>query len=152
MAVDKRAVDTDPTDPVWEGMPLRTFERIGRHIVNLLPLLGLSDWKINLMHQPTTEDEAAGEIQVVAGRRVANLLLAHDFATMPPADQQHFLVHELVHVHLYPLHSMLEDVMPKLVGEATWLVIELAQHEREEHAVDALAAVLAPLLPMIPSR
>lgn len=143
--------DGSPGDPVWPGMPLRDFVRIARHLRHLGNELGLRDWTIVLMFEPTDDEEDGASCGIIYGRRLAEIRLGKDFASITPDKQQHFLVHELLHIHLDPLTSLIEATMPDLIGKAGWTILDEAQRERTEHAVDALAAAVAPLLTPMPT-
>lgn len=144
--------DKPPPDPVWPGMTRKRFDQLGVYIRDTANLLGLYDWRLKLAYEQPDDDDAMAEVKVTFGRRVATIYLCRDFTELSLQDQQHAIVHELLHIHLDPTFSLLSTTLPDLVGQPTWSVVQTAQREREEHAVDALATAISPLLPRLPKR
>lgn len=140
-------LDELTTDP-WDGMPAKTFKRLGRWLREQANTLGPHDWTLVLSHEPAADPDAGADIAVLFGRRHATIHLARDFATESPEDQRHYLTHELLHIHLDPCDSLLRQALPDALGTTAWKILEEAQRERIEHAVDALAAAIAPMLPL----
>lgn len=136
-----------PADPVWPGMPRARFDQYSDFLRSTADLLGLRDWELRLSEEPATDEDNNAEVRVTFGQRRATVTLARDFNTEPLETQQHCLVHELLHIHFDPTFTLLSQSLPNLIGKTAWTILEEAQREREEHAVDALATALNPLIP-----
>jgi hypothetical protein len=78
---------------------------------------------------------------------VARIYLHKDFDSYTRAEQRHYIVHELVHPHLSPLWFHLE--MQSSGDEGRRITISHISHE--EYAVDDLARIIAPSMPL-PSK
>jgi hypothetical protein len=76
------------------------------------PLLRLADWDVDL-RLVSTEWRKSGDIKVDLDDRKAVLLLK---ASMPAEDLEETLVHELVHLRLYALDQMLEELLAAVFG------------------------------------
>jgi hypothetical protein len=112
-------------------------------------LMGLRDWSVEVTRTPPFDPDALATCQVADGRRHLRLSFARDFPSLPPEEQRHALVHELIHPHLASMdHTVREDLAGELGGAAYRLF--RARFIRDlEGAVDALAGVIAPTLPLI---
>lgn len=123
---------------------------IARWVRAVQPAMQLGHWTI------TVEDgwrEADGRESSFAGSfirdyaDVASLYIGDLFWTETPAQRRQTLVHELVHLHLYRLRSVHGDILATL-GQQARQIGRAVTKEAEELAVERLAAVIAPYLPL----
>lgn len=129
--------------------PLQAYVR------DLADRLGLRDWTIRIDKEPAS-DGACAEIQCLSGQKRAILALGKNFYTPEDCDtageiadwQRHTLVHELVHCHLASARQSVEDALDALAkpkaSDAVFVSIDL----QLEYATDAVADVVAPLMPL----
>ncbi len=112
--------------------------------------LGLRDWAIKLADEPTVDD-TAGELICVYGRKLATLKLAYNFNDLSPSEHRYIVVHELLHIHLEPLGQVLLNLTAH-VGQSLYGLSRAHFTDATEYAVDALATVMAPSLPLPPAE
>lgn len=110
--------------------------------------LKILDWRISVLEEVTEAGNAA-HVEIIYGRKIANISLAEDFDNFVPEEQRHMIVHELVHVHAQPVGSIFQ----RLTESRTegWLQLVNTFHtEAVEHLVDVMASIIAPHLPLPP--
>jgi hypothetical protein len=110
----------------------------------------LGHWKLILWRKrPSGADEnaAAGVVCQGSGHQ-AFIFLNEEFDAATRTEQREVIVHELVHLHLFPMR----DHLHKQFGDWTdaWPVLRDAHLSHEEYAVDDLARIIAPSLPLPP--
>lgn len=111
----------------------------------------LADWRIELDWVPPLVEGRAGEVSPSYGMKHAVVRLDDDFDDVSRREQRRVVVHELVHVHLAPLFFHLrlqcgDDDSSKLERSR----IEVGHSSHEEYAVDDLARIIAPSMPLPP--
>lgn len=112
----------------------------------LAALMGLGHWRIDFEIEPAPDDSVAC-IRVVRGQQRAILQVGKQYAAQSPEDARSTILHELIHVYLWPLDDLVDHVQPH-VGTIAAALIE-AQHELAvERATDALAVAIAPHFPL----
>lgn len=109
--------------------------------------LGLKDWEIVLKRDGTDAANSAADMRCVPGRKVVWIRLADVFFSSDPDVQRYFVVHELVHVHLDDIDTVLWKAGDVIEGSGFSLVRKLVD-DRVEFAVDAIASVFAPYFPL----
>lgn len=115
-------------------------QRFAPYLSDLADRMRLKDWKIILSDDPPDKDEAAAMVNPVYGRKVASVRLSQHFLDSDSEAQRHYLVHELLHCHLEPAWMIAMDAIPHAV--------EAPFTRMAEYAVDGIADVLAPLMPL----
>lgn len=118
-----------------------------RHIVALAPHLGLDDWTFHI-HPGDAADGKSASVSCVYGRNIAHISLCADWWSMPAAERQHVIVHELLHVAFDRATTYLYETLPDLLGKPAWHGVENAYRQSMEHSVDRLAMTLARHLPV----
>lgn len=124
-----------------------TMHFYGQYLRFLADALALRDWTVLLECGPLEVPARAAEVGRVYGRKFASVRVPESFFDTSIEDQRQALTHELLHCHLAGAQDdgqILSNVLPRKAF-AAW-------HPRFEHnleqAVDALADVLAPTLPL----
>jgi len=117
-----------------------------RYLSEAQQILNLGQWKIELGDSPCEED-ALAEIEVSENLWQAKIRVAHGFFKEKPEEQRDTIAHELIHVHTAGIERA-RDRMEKTLGELAWPVFQSSMENEVERAVDALAKIVAPTLPM----
>lgn len=125
----------------------RDHGRAQEYLRALARELILSDWEINLTDETTGDKSHAGEVNVVYGRRVANISLADDLYTSSPEEFRHVCVHELLHCHFKPFQWNLDNVETHL-GPPVYGLMFATYKDIEEMAIDAMTIIAAKHLPL----
>ena len=124
----------------------RQKRALGKQIVAIAHALGVKGWSWNIHDEPVEGSDKAASVSTVYGRRIAHVWLCSEWWCMDPAERHHILIHEVIHVVTDPLTTYLNETLPGLVGGPAWTAIKEAIRQHDEHAVDQLAAALAPHL------
>lgn len=120
--------------------------------------LGLRDWtiRIDVVDDPGAgldidpREEASAVITPATGRKFAAIKIPHHMPDLRREDIRHTLVHELVHCHLEPLWDHItSEYIGGILGAPANQVFMGAANQHLEVAVDGLADVLAPRMPLI---
>jgi hypothetical protein len=123
------------------------FEIIGQHTRLYANAMGLRDWEFEIMHGPSAPGCVA-TITVHDMRRYGQLRVCANFRALDSDVQRYALVHELVHPHLIEMDATVRDLQDEL-GVRLFAVAYSSYERAMERAVDALATVIAPTLPVI---
>jgi hypothetical protein len=118
------------------------------YIADLQKRMLLADWDIELSRK--TEDDGAASVGNVPGRHRACIWLHKDFDSYTRYEQRHCIVHELVHLHLAPLRYHLAYQMGggDDCEKSQCVRVEAGHITHEEFAVDQLARIISPSMPM----
>lgn len=122
--------------------------------------LSLGDWVIQIDWEgnPDTAYDGTGEPNAIAtmlhhpDSKHATLSISRRFLEFEGSTQRQILTHELVHCHLFGLHAFAENNMKLLSPKGNKplkKVLIMNLDSQVESVTDALADVLAPLLPEI---
>lgn len=117
-----------------------------RYISDAQQIMNLGQWKIELSETPCEED-ALAEIEVSDNLWQAKIRVAHGFFKEKPDEQRDTIVHELLHVHTAGIERS-RDRMEKTLGELAWSVFQAAMDNEVERAVDAIAKIVSPTVPL----
>jgi len=128
------------------------------YIEDVASILGLGHWTIHLLIEDIPEENehlVMGEMIKTPGRHVAVMRLNKLLFEEEPFDFRHYIVHELLHLHIEKLFRHLEairKVFSQQRGSIVWMeaAMETARLDMEE-VTDRLASVAEPLVPL-PSR
>lgn len=115
------------------------------YIADLQKRMLLTNWNIDLSVKEPDNPSAHAAIAVLPGRHEARVYLHKDFDSCTRAEQRHYIVHELVHAHLASLWFHLEM---QVGDEGRQITTSHITHE--EYAVDDLARIIAPSMPLPP--
>lgn len=118
------------------------------YIADLQGRMLLADWWIELSRKPLMIENAKAAVQAMGPKREAMIWLAADFDESSRSWQRHYIVHELVHCHFHPLFTQFEAQCCADKGIARTL--QIAHRSHEEYAVDDLARIIAPHMPLPP--
>jgi hypothetical protein len=112
----------------------------------LAALIGLGHWRIDFEVEPADEDSDAS-IRVISGQQRALLRIGKTYAGQTPEDKRATILHELIHIYLWPCSEAAEHAQPHLGTTAAALFT--AQHDLTiERATDALAVAFAEHFPL----
>ena len=113
------------------------------YIADLIGRMHLMDWEVRLSDEHPTIAGAVAQVGVTYGRKLARVYLSEAFLRSEPGEQRNTIVHELVHIHLDMTASYALDQLGREGGAALRVMFE--------NAVDALAGVIAPHMPLPPA-
>jgi hypothetical protein len=115
-----------------------------RYARDLADRMGLKDWTIEFPGERWHANDNGGSASATLayGRRLIRIHLPDRFHCDSLEEQRDSIVHELVHCHFAMMDGMVED----------WLDGEKYKAYRRawEYGIDAMAAALAPHLPLPP--
>jgi hypothetical protein len=111
----------------------------------------LADWKVVLSGKPPEALKAWAAVERIPGQHLAYIHLSDGFDKLTRTEQRHSVVHELVHLHLAPVMFHIERQTGGADNDQWKAAIECAHITHEEYAVDDLARIIAPHMPL-PSK
>jgi hypothetical protein len=122
------------------------------YIAELADRMLLGHWDIDLSRKNPDDPDAGAGVDFLHGRHKATICLHKRFDDYPRAEQRHIVVHELAHLHLAPLRYHLTY---QLGGgndceQQQRVRVEAGHTTHEEFAVDDLARIIAPSMPLPP--
>lgn len=125
--------------------------RIQPWFIEMSTALHLGHWviRVPIEARPDSPHHAAC-IERIYGQNVARIFLSDDFLSSEPEEMRETYVHELLHCHFRQFVE-LRDGMEELLGSAANTLYVQQMKNAEEAAVDAIARVLAPFLPLPPA-
>jgi hypothetical protein len=109
----------------------------------------LNHWTLRLWHEPPDED-AHASTTITDGRVFASFRFDNEIFEADPLDARLHMAHELVHLLLDPMLQMVEHDLKGVLGDQALVVFRRPFRRELELAVDHLAGVVAPGLPMPP--
>jgi hypothetical protein len=125
----------------------RDRKLLAKYIRQAADHMALGDWTFELKPEPSDPGTCA-MCWPVYGQRHASLAFAANFRSMDPDIQRGTVVHELIHCHLAPLQSQVEDDIEDYLGRSATLYLQ-AVRRNIEYAVDGLERAIAQHLPYI---
>ncbi len=126
----------------------RNLERVRPWVLACATFLHLDRWTLTLKDEPPPED-AQAMIHRWRGQLDAHLFLSDHFFAVPEREQREVLAHELLHAHCRPFWDVWRD-LDEVLGKPAYVLFRNHMEVAEEQVVEALARVLAPLLPPLP--
>ena len=128
-------------------MNQRQIHVLGGYVRFLADALRLKDVQVDVVYDGGLPDGTAAEVRPVRARYLV-LAIGPAFCDLPPDEQRHVLVHELLHGHLEPIREVADSVMEELGGGARRAFRH--SHDRAvDAATDEFARLLAPYLPTL---
>ena len=121
-------------------------DEIQAYIDRLRPLLGIQRWETQVTDEPPTQ-HCILETHVAGNRKAATIRIG-SYPTLTPPQRRDAVLHELLHVWVYPFRMLMEGVR-NTVGEAVWAVLNAHLWDVEETVVEEIAVAFAPLLPPV---
>lgn len=115
-------------------------------IADAIPLLGLEAWEITVLRD-AADVTAHADIDPAPQRWTADLRLAHDFFAQSPEKQRLVLTHELIHLVVARADQVVENLEEPL-GKIAFGLFEPNYVDASERAVEHLARIIAPFLPL----
>lgn len=119
------------------------------YLREIADLLLLRDWEILLQRNQPTGDVYAS-VWIVDTENCAWVRLSDAFWGRPLEERREWLVHELCHIHLDRIQRVFEMMTEQDPDNAVLTLAKKAHLNELEVAVQRLARILAPLLPLPP--
>ena len=129
-------------------MRKRDRKALGAYIGRIADEIGLRDWDLRLLHE-TCDDDCNAQCAIVYGRKLAYIRVNEDFRGYAPGRIRQTIVHELVHCHFAAADNQVQHDLDDHLGDQTAQVFFNAFRRQMEYGVDAMAAALAPHMPLI---
>lgn len=90
-------------------------------------------------------------MQCTYGRKAVTIRFGVGFESRDREEQRSTLVHELLHVHFWQVNQTIHDVQQRY--SKSWLrMVDAAVTRETEYAVDAIADIVAPFMPLPPTE
>ena len=112
----------------------------------LVKSMRLSDWSI-IVELSDKDKNVFATMESQPDQRRAILTITSNFLQLDEEDQKQTLVHEMIHCHLFALHYQAEEAFKIYSTSKAQEVFALMLESEIEKATDALADIIAPLLP-----
>ena len=116
------------------------------YVASLMPLLKLGSWRVTILTDVAPEDRYA-DIEPNEQAQTANLRVGNLFWPQKAEEKRLTVVHELLHLHLCRLDQAVDRLEPVL-GSAAWTPWAGVYEDAYERATDAIAELLAPIVPL----
>jgi hypothetical protein len=120
----------------------------GEYGKQLQLLMRLDHWRVTIIDEPPPDCDNA-DVTWWEDKYRADMRLSDRFLRSAPEDQRYSLVHELLHLHLRGV-ALTSKGLRHHLSEAEFAWLDNRFEHEEELAVDALAELLAPFLPLPP--
>lgn len=131
--------------PTWTDNRRRAVES---YIAMLQRIMHLQDWRIVIDWKTKVDGEEAYATNTPFGnQRRCTIAFSDEFLSLSQEDQGQTLVHELVHCHLFQVHHQAEDGFDEVGSRAASKVFSVMMESTVECATDAIADVIASLVP-----
>jgi len=122
------------------------WDDLEAYVADLQAALNVAHWKVNIAREASDVDSWA-DINPHEQNLTAELRVSHDFWKQTPEQQREVLCHEILHLVTARLDQTVE-ALEDAMGKVLWAVFELQYENATERAVDHLARVLAPTIPL----
>lgn len=109
--------------------------------------MGLSQWRFIVDREPCTDGHYA-DVTVSGLKWQATIQLKAGFVDRSPAERRETMVHEMLHVHTADICDALTPLRENIGSGAIWAAFYHNHDKAEERAVDGLAQVIAPFMPL----
>jgi hypothetical protein len=110
--------------------------------------MNMRDWTVLVNHSRAERGNYAS-MHATYGKREMSIWFCKELRSLSREQIRKTVVHELLHAHFQPAWHYLKNVLPVTSGKKATHAIRCAVTQREEEAVDAIAAAIAPALPLI---
>lgn len=140
-----------PAMPAIRTLNADDAKYLASYIRELANRMRLADWQIKLVLEPAPSDNAIAECDWSNGRHTLSIWLCLEFRELPVRAQRHAIVHELLHAHFSRPWDTLKYLYES--GNISTAVYEAVGKESVrnfEHAIDAVAEIIAESMPYPP--
>jgi hypothetical protein len=124
--------------------------RLRPYVAEMQAALRLGHWRLDVLDEPAGE-HCNADVTWWESKYRAELRFDDRCLASSPAEQRYSIVHELIHLHLRGL-AMVKEGLRLPLGSAVFGEVDRRFEHEEELAVDALASLVAPLLPPPPTE
>lgn len=118
------------------------------YIADLQGRMLLAHWNIDLVRKPCTSHGCAAHTNFAGPCHEAWITFGEGWEDHSRRVQRHVVVHELVHLHMHPMETHLGE--QRTPNKDVALTLRNAHRSHEEYAVDDLARIIAPSMPLPP--
>jgi len=122
------------------------WDDLEAYIAALQTALNVANWKVTIARD-ASDVEAWADINPHEQNATAELRISHDFWRQTPEMQRDVLVHEVLHLVTARLDQTVE-ALEDAMGKVLWAVFEPQYENATERAVDHLAKIIAPSIPL----
>jgi len=122
------------------------WDDLEAYVSELQAALNLAHWKVSIARDASDVD-AWADINPHEQNHTAELRISHDFWKQTPEHQREILIHEMLHLVTARLDQTVE-ALEDAFGKVIWAVFEPQYENATERAVDHLARVIAPFVPL----
>lgn len=136
-------------------MKKRDRKALSHYVRSIADEMGLRDWSFEVeigeadVDLPWETISADASIECVDGRKFATITFPDDTRERPRDELRETVCHELIHAHLNPACEVIRVDAKVGFSQATYEMMMAGFRRNVEFAVDALAAVFAPRMPLI---
>lgn len=145
-------MSNEPTPvPLTPQARQRALDAVRAYVRDLLPLLRLSHWEIEVQDQPPQNEQADANCWTSNNCYVAKLRFSDRHFAATASEQRVTVVHELLHIVTSEWECACRDIIDGLDPTAQMWARE--RYERSmERAIDMLSRILAVALPLPKER
>jgi hypothetical protein len=122
------------------------WDDLESYVADLQAALNVANWKVSVAREASDVD-AWADINPHEQNHTAELRVSHDFWKQTPEQQREVLVHEILHLVTARLDQTVE-ALEDAMGKVLWAVFEPQYENATERAVDQLARIIAPTIPL----
>ena len=122
------------------------WDDLEAYIAELQAALNVANWKVTIARD-ASDVEAWADINPHEQNATAELRISHDFWRQTPEMQREVLIHEILHLVTARLDQTVE-ALEDAMGKVLWAVFDRQYENATERAVDHLAKVIAPSIPL----
>jgi len=115
-------------------------------IADAIDILGLQAWEVTVLRD-AADVTAHADIDPAPQRYTADLRISQDLFTQSAERQRLILTHELTHLIVARVDQVVEN-LEEPIGKISYAIFEPNFVDASERAVEHLAKILAPLLPL----
>jgi hypothetical protein len=121
------------------------WDDLEAYVSEIQTALNVAHWKVSIARDASDVD-AWADINPHEQNHTAELRISHDFCQTPEM-QREVLTHEMLHLVTARLDQTVE-ALEDAMGKVLWAVFEPQYENATERAVDQLARVIAPFIPL----
>lgn len=132
------------------GLSVKNHAALVGYVREIAAVLGLSHWSLRLPADEYAEDGTHAHCESIEGRHYSTIRFARNFLESDDAEVRYVVTHELLHCHTADLSDCVSHDLRAVrsMSRSELRLFRAGFARREEYLVDALASVIAPMLPL----